>query len=146
MDRNRLELLRKNNCQGVAQAVEWLRQNAGRFNRTIYEPLILSVCSVSISFHLLMVLLGFIGFYWVSSQSYLTDDVTCDFYKNLFFFFVKPGRNPVKPKITAENTGKPSKKNDGLLKLKATRLRRKVKLKKELGKTRYEPVKLGKTR
>ena len=109
MDRNRLELLRKNNCQGVAQAVEWLRQNAGRFNRTIYEPLILSVCSVSISFHLLMVLLGFIGFYWVSSQSYLTDDVTCDFYKNLFFF-VKPGRNPVKPKITAENTGKPSKK------------------------------------
>ena len=145
MDRNRLELLRKNNCQGVAQAVEWLRQNAGRFNRTIYEPLILSVCSVSISFHLLMVLLGFIGFYWVSSQSYLTDDVTCDFYKNLFFF-VKPGRNPVKPKITAENTGKPSKKNDGLLKLKATRLGRKVKLKKELGKTRYEPVKLGKTR
>ena len=42
VDRTRFNILRQD-CRSVAEGVDWLRQNRGRFRRPIYEPLILSV-------------------------------------------------------------------------------------------------------
>jgi hypothetical protein len=44
VDRTRFNILRQD-CRSVAEGVDWLRQNKGRFRRPIYEPLILSVCN-----------------------------------------------------------------------------------------------------